>query len=162
MAHSTRTMTVIDNDLVALQQLAPGSTVALFVTDASQQALVVDQVIGPASVRLADLTIDIGYHVSGWVAANWVPMVNADAQLDLDVHAEELRFALAMPLLLDHRLMGVLTIYGAEPFTDRVLQRVELLMPLLAAHQAENSGDSSTWAPGVGPQAGHSNSAARW
>lgn len=116
-----------------MQQLAPGSTVALMTVDGSHGALVIDQIVGPATPRLRDLTIDVGYHVSGWVAAHWVPMVNADAQLDLDVRAEELRYALAMPLVYEHRLTGVLTIYSAQPFGDAMLQRIEVLMPDLAA-----------------------------
>ncbi len=132
MAFPTRTDAPFD-ELSCLQQLAPGSTVTLLTLDGERGALTVDQVVGPAAGRLRNLSIDVGYQVSGWVAANLVPMVNADAQLDLDLRADELRYALSMPLLHEHRLMGVLTVYSADPFTDRVLQRVELLMPQLAA-----------------------------
>jgi hypothetical protein len=132
MAFATRSLTPSD-ELSSLQQLAPGSTVALMTVDGPQGVLVINRMIGPASPRLRDLTIDVGYHVSGWVAAHWVPMVNADAQLDLDVKAEELRYALAMPLVHEQRLTGVLTVYSAEPFGDAVLERIELLMPDLAA-----------------------------
>jgi hypothetical protein len=127
------TLAAARDELSSLQQLAPGSTVTLLTVDGEHGALTVDQVVGPAAGRLRDLSIDVGYQVSGWVAANLVPMVNADAQLDLDVRADELRYALAMPLLHEHRLMGVLTVYSADPFTDTLLQRVELLMPQLAA-----------------------------
>lgn len=132
MASSTLALTPPD-ELSSLQQLAPGSTVALLTVRDHSDVLVVDRLVGPAAHRLRDLTIDVGYQVSGWVAANWVPMVNADAQLDLDVRAEELRYVLSMPLLSDHRLAGVLTMYCAEPFGDAVLQRVDLIMPQLAA-----------------------------
>lgn len=131
MAFPTRALTLSD-ELSMLQQLSPGSTVSVMTVDSGRGMLVPTQVVGPAAARLRNVSIDIGYHVSGWVAAHWVPMVNADAQLDLDVVAQELRYALSMPLLHRHRLAGVLTIYSAEAFGDAVLQRVEMLMPRLA------------------------------
>ena len=131
MAFPTRALTVSD-ELSTLQQLSPGATVAVMTVDGARGVLVPQQLLGPAATRLRDITIDVGYHVSGWVAAHWVPMVNADAQLDLDVSAQELRYALSMPLLHQHRLAGVLSIYSAEPFNDAVLQHVEMLMPRLA------------------------------
>ena len=142
MAFPTRNAAPFD-ELSSLQQLAPGSTVTLLTLDGARGALTVDQIVGPAAARLRDLSIDVGYQVSGWVAANLVPMVNADAQLDLDVHADELRYALSMPLLHEHRLTGVLTVYSADPFTDKVLQRVEMLMPELAA-SLDRSDDTPT------------------
>ena len=131
MAFPTRSVTLVD-ELAMLQQLAPGATLAVMTVDSTRGVLVPQQLIGPAAARLRDITIDVGYHVSGWVAAQWVPMINADAQLDLDVYAQELRYALSMPLLHQHRLAGVLTIYSTQPFSDAVLQRVEMLMPRLA------------------------------
>lgn len=136
---STRLPTPVD-ELASIQRLAPTSTVAVFCVDTAHSLLVMNQVLGPAAPRLGELTIDIGYQVSGWVASNWVPMVNADAQLDLDIRAEELRYALSMPLITDHRLMGVLTLYNAEPFGDVMLQHIELVMPALAANLADAGG----------------------
>jgi hypothetical protein len=132
MAHRIKHPETAD-DVMSLLQMAPHSTVAVFSVDAEQGTLVPTRVLGPAAPRLRDLTIDIGYHVSGWVAANWVPMVNADAQLDLDVRTGDLRYALSMPLIADYRLSGVLTLYSAEPFGDAILHRVESVMPSLAA-----------------------------
>ena len=132
MAFPSRALSTND-ELTALQQLMPGSTVAVLTVDAARGALIPAQLIGPATGRMRDLAIDIGYHASGWVAANWVPMVNADAQLDLDVRAHELRYVLSMPLICDHRLTGVLAMYSVEPFSDAVLQRVDMVMPQLAA-----------------------------
>ena len=132
MAFPSRALSTTD-ELSALQQMMPGSTLAVLTVDPGLSVLTPTHLIGPAAGRLRDLTIDVGYHASGWVAANWVPMVNADAQLDLDVRARELRYVLAMPLICDHRLTGVLAMYSVEPFSDAVLQRVDLLMPQLAA-----------------------------
>jgi GAF domain-containing protein len=146
MAFPTRALDTND-ELSSLQQMMPGSTVVVLTVDAARGLLIPVQAIGPAAGRMRDLTIDVGYHVSGWVAANWVPMVNADAQLDLDVHANELRYALSMPLISDHRLTGVLTMYSVEPFGDAVLQQLDLLMPELAAalnHSCEVAAPSLT------------------
>jgi hypothetical protein len=115
-----------------LRQLAPGATAALFTVDTTRGVLVVQHAVGPAAPRLGGLTVEIGHRVSGWVAANWQPMVNAAAPLDLDDLAEDLRHTLSMPLVADNRLLGVLTIYGAEPFGDVQSRRVEMITPHLA------------------------------
>lgn len=145
MASSTWSLPPAD-ELASLQRLSPTSTVAVFCVDTAHSLLVMNQVLGPAATRLSGLTIDIGYHVSGWVASNWVPMVNADAQLDLDIRAEDLRYALSMPLIADHRLMGVLTLYSAHPFGDVLLQQIEMVMPALAANLCD-AGEAPTVAP---------------
>jgi putative nucleotidyltransferase with HDIG domain len=132
---STHTATVRDVGIVAagyLRPLAPGATFAIMTIDPARGVLVVQHATGPAGSRLPGLTIDVGYRVSGWVAANWQPMINAAAPLDLDKLAEDLRYALAVPLVAENRLVGVLAIYNAEPFGDLQSRRVEMIAPHLA------------------------------
>ena len=132
---SARTATLRDVGVVAgsyLRPLAPGATFALMTVDPTRGVLVVQYATGPAASRLSGLTIDVGYRVSGWVAANWQPMVNAAAQLDLDALAEDLQYALAVPLVAENRLAGVLAIYCVEPFGDLQSRRVEMITPHLA------------------------------
>jgi putative nucleotidyltransferase with HDIG domain len=116
-----------------LRQLAPGATLVLMTSDSVRSVLVTQHAVGPAAERLADLSIDVGHRISGWVAANWRPMVNAEARLDLDERTDDLRFALSVPLVAENRLLGVLTIYAAEPFGDLQSRRVEMISPHLAA-----------------------------
>ena len=59
-------------------------------------------------------------------------MVNADARLDLLERAEGLRYMLAMPLIADNRMLGVLAMYNGEPFGESPSRRVEMIAPHLA------------------------------
>jgi hypothetical protein len=115
-----------------LRQLVPGTTAAIFTIDNTRGVLVEQHAAGSAAARISGLTIDIGYRVSGWVAANWQPMINADAGLDLEKLAEDLRYVLAVPLVAENRMLGVLSIYGVEQFTDLQSRRVEMITPHLA------------------------------
>ena len=131
-----RTATVRDVGVMAagyLRSLAPGATAALFTVDAMRGVLVTQHVVGPAAARVRPTTIDIGYRVSGWVAANWQPMINADAHLDLGDDAEDLRYAVSIPLVAEGRLVGVLTIYSAAEFADVQSRRLEIVTPHMAA-----------------------------
>ncbi|MFB3853432.1 MAG: HD domain-containing phosphohydrolase [Vicinamibacterales bacterium] len=68
--------------------------------------------------------IRIGERLSGWVAANRTTLVNADPALDLgpgvSTRTGRLRSALSTALVLDDRLVGVLTVCSESPtaFTD--------------------------------------------
>ena len=132
---ASRTATVRDVGVMAsgyLRHLAPGATFALMTVDSLRGAVVVQHAVGPCADRVGTLTIEVGHRVSGWVAANWQPMFNAEARLDLDDAAEDLRYALAVPLVAENRLLGVLTIYAVEPFGDLECRRVEMITPHLA------------------------------
>jgi putative nucleotidyltransferase with HDIG domain len=115
-----------------LHELAPGATVVLFTIDAGRGVLAPAYAAGPDAARVGELAIDIGRQVSGWVAATWQPMINADARIDLAGSAGWLRFTIALPLVADGRLAGVLTLYAPEPFSDRQAQRLEMIAPHFA------------------------------
>ncbi|HUE88922.1 MAG TPA: HD domain-containing phosphohydrolase [Vicinamibacterales bacterium] len=116
-----------------LRHLAPRTTFALLTVDATRGALAPQYTAGPAAHALEDLSIEVGHRVSGWVAANWRPMFNADARLDLDDRDTDLRYAASMPLIDNERLVGVLALYGAEPFGDAQARRLEMITPHVAA-----------------------------
>jgi putative nucleotidyltransferase with HDIG domain len=127
----------------ALRQLAPGATVVLMTVDAVRGALTVQYAAGAAASRVRSLTIDVGHRVSGWVAATRQPMLNAEAQLDLGALAQELRFAMSVPLVAENRLIGVLTFYDVEEFGDLQSRRIEIVTPQLAAALAAVDGASA-------------------
>jgi hypothetical protein len=57
--------------------------------------------------------IGVRQRVTGWVAANARTMVNAEAELDLGQKAgEDLRFLVAIPLVADGVVVGVMSLYG--------------------------------------------------
>jgi putative nucleotidyltransferase with HDIG domain len=114
-----------------LRHLAPGASLALMTVDPARGALVTHCAAGPAADRLNGLTIPIAQRVSGWVAANWQPMINADAHLDLDAPGD-LRFAVSLPLVADARLIAVMTLYGLESFSEGQTRRLEIIAPHLA------------------------------
>jgi hypothetical protein len=132
---ASRTATFRDVGVMAagfLRPLAPDATAAIMTVDSMRGVLVVQHAIGPAAAQIRGLAIDIGHRVSGWVAANRQSMLNADAQLELGELAGELRYALAVPLVAENRVVGTLSIYAAEQFTDLQSWRVEMIAPHLA------------------------------
>jgi putative nucleotidyltransferase with HDIG domain len=78
-----------------------------------------------AWTRLCELRIPMGARVSGWVAANGRPIVNADARLDLQDTAGlpvgDLRKCACSPLLSKDGVAGVMSIYtgDARGFSER-------------------------------------------
>jgi GAF domain-containing protein len=60
-------------------------------------------------------------------------MVNSEAALDLfDGEAGDLQFAVALPLMADGALAGVMTLYAPERFSDERVRRLEMVAPHLA------------------------------
>jgi putative nucleotidyltransferase with HDIG domain len=136
---ATHTPTVRDVGALAwghLRHLAPGATLALYVRDGARDALVAQYTAGPAATRISGLTIGVSERVSGWVAANHRPMLNAEAQLDLGDAAEDLKCAVAMPLMAAHGLAGVMALYAPAPFSDDRARRLEMIAPHLATSLA--------------------------
>lgn len=115
-----------------LRELVPTASLAIFTTDSARTELLVEYAAGPAAPRLGTLSMEVGRRVSGWVAANRRPMMNADAPLDLAELAEDLRYALSLPLLAEARLVGVLTLYAVEQFSDVQVRQLEMIVPHLA------------------------------
>jgi putative nucleotidyltransferase with HDIG domain len=133
-----------------LRALAPQATFALFVVDDSKGFLVSQHVAGPAADRLPPMTIAVGERISGWTAANSRTMINADASLELGKGFEGvLRCALSVPLTAESGVVGVVTLYGQEPFAQQAIFTLEMIAPhlvkaLAAARAAEASLPSMT------------------
>jgi len=99
----------------ALQQLPGVDTVAIFVVDELQHRLVVARTSGTHARRLEGLSMAVGDRISGWVAATGQPMINAEAGLDLlDIPAQALRAAIAVPCSGPGGTKVVLTLYSAK------------------------------------------------
>jgi len=116
-----------------LRHLTPQATMTLFVLDDSKVSLVSRHSEGLIAPRLAQMTIGVGDRISGWVAANGRPMVDADAALDLGRGFDDVaRFAVSVPLATERGLTGVLTLYGLEPFRHQLALTIEMIAPHLA------------------------------
>jgi len=123
-----------------LRHLAPGASLAMFTVDATRGSLVVHTAAGPAAERLQPVTIAIAHRISGWVAANWQPMLNANAHLDLDAPGE-LRSAVSIPLIHEKRLIAVMSLYSPDAFNDVQTKRLESIAAPLAAALSAAEGE---------------------
>ena len=117
-----------------LRQLAPNATMSLYTLDESKASIASQYVAGAAAASVPVVSIPLGERISGWVAANCRAMTDADAVLDLGKGGEgALRYTLqASPLVGDRGLVGVLTLYSAEPFGEQLALTIEMIGPHLA------------------------------
>lgn len=111
---------------VLLDSLAPRAHVtgaALLRVDGAG-TLAAAAAAGASGAELLRLRMRIGEGVSGWVAANREPMVNADARLDLHgriaLDGDMPQSMLAVPVVARDQPVGVLALYSADAsaFTD--------------------------------------------
>jgi putative nucleotidyltransferase with HDIG domain len=117
-----------------LRQIAPNATIALYGLDATGGTVSARYTAGSEAAAVADVSIRLGERLTGWVAANLRSMQNADARLDLlEVTPMALRSACAAPLVHDGALVGVLTLYSAEPLSADHCRTVDMIAPHLAA-----------------------------
>lgn len=133
---ASRTPTIADVGALAwghIRQIAPGASMALFVLDHLHDQLTAEYTAGLSGGFLYGTQIALGERLTGWAARNARSVVNSDARLDVD-HApqEGLRFAMAVPLLSDGNVVGVITLYGAEPFAEARSRMLEMVAPHLA------------------------------
>jgi transcriptional regulator with GAF, ATPase, and Fis domain len=124
---------------LAVVQLMPAASCAIYLYDADADALVARYVAGEHAGVIHGLTIRRGDRLTGWVAAQRSTIINSDAELDLG----NLTMGLVPPphaclstfLCSDDQLVGAVTIYStsAEPFTDRHAAILEVLAPRIAS-----------------------------
>ena len=104
---------------------------------------------GFGAAKIAGLRMQLGEHLTGWVAANAKPIVNSDAALDLGFLAPYTSFGLAMCLSVPvsteaGSIVGVLSIYSTEQFTSDDLATVRALSAAIATSIC-NLRASPTW-----------------
>jgi diguanylate cyclase (GGDEF)-like protein/putative nucleotidyltransferase with HDIG domain len=116
-----------------LANLVPFSACALFLHDESTDAVQCRFATGIDSDLLERLSIRTGQGLTGWVARNRRPLVNAQPATDFDLLGGDvisaLQSALVCPLVFGERLIGALAVYHIEPgfYRDdhrRLLDRV--------------------------------------
>jgi diguanylate cyclase (GGDEF)-like protein/putative nucleotidyltransferase with HDIG domain len=116
-----------------LTNLVPFSACALFLYSDSTDTLNCRFATGTDSELLQQLTLRSGQGLTGWVARNRRPLVNARPSADIEAMNSdaptELQSALVCPLILADRFIGTLAVYHTEPsfYRDdhrRLLDRV--------------------------------------
>jgi putative nucleotidyltransferase with HDIG domain len=105
-----------------LRRVIPADGIALFVPELNKDELAVVASTGVGAEALKDLCIPIGERISGWALAHKQVVENSNAALELGpvarTYSKPLRYALAVPILNGPTAaaVGVLTVYGSEPF----------------------------------------------
>ncbi len=125
------TMALITSKLISL---VPFSSCALFLFDEETETLRCRFATGNESDAIAAMTLKNGQGLSGWVARNLRPLVNARPSADFEAagivaHVTSLQSALVSPLVFNDRFIGTLAVYHVDSdfYTDdhrRLLERV--------------------------------------
>jgi GAF domain-containing protein len=120
-----------------LRNVVPADAMALFLSDESQDHVVVRYAAGTHAHALHGVTRPTPTGIAGWVATNRTVVLNAEPILDLGFRATAapaLRSSIVAPLVQSDALIGVLALYSKEllAFTDDHVRMLELLGPSLA------------------------------
>ena len=117
-----------------LSNIVPFSCCALFLYNDESETLRCRFATGIESDIIQQLTIRNGHGLTGWVARNRRPLVNARPSTDLEAAGypsdhTTLHAALVCPLLFNERFIGTISVYHTEPsvYTDdhrRLLDRI--------------------------------------
>ena len=117
-----------------LSNIVPFSCCALFLYSDEAETLRCRFATGVESEIIQTLTIRNGHGLTGWVARNRRPLVNARPSADfeaagLPLDQTSLRSALVCPLVFNERFIGTISVYHVEPsvYTDdhrRLLDRI--------------------------------------
>jgi len=117
-----------------LSNIVPFSCCALFLYNEESETLHCRFATGVESETIQQLTIRNGYGLTGWVARNRRPLVNARPSTDLEAAGfpsdkTVLHSALVCPLVFSERFIGTISVYHTEPsvYTDdhrRLLDRI--------------------------------------
>ena len=117
-----------------LSNIVPFSCCALFLYDDEAETLRCRFATGVEAETIQQLTIRSGHGLTGWVARNRRPLVNARPSTDFEAAGfpsdrTSLHSALVCPLLFNERFIGTISVYHTEPsvYTDdhrRLLDRI--------------------------------------
>jgi diguanylate cyclase (GGDEF)-like protein len=117
-----------------LSNIVPFSCCALFLYSEENETLRCRFATGIESELIQQLTIRNGHGLTGWVARNRRPLVNARPSADYEAAGQpadrtSLHSALVCPLLFNERFIGTISVYHTEPsvYTDdhrRLLDRI--------------------------------------
>lgn len=104
-----------------VEKVTTCDTCAIFLAEGREEKVRVAWASGVYSEELKGRTINWGYGLSGWAAANNAPMINARAHLDFPFLAQgqpALQQAIALPLTCQGKVLGVITLYAVSHSYD--------------------------------------------
>jgi putative nucleotidyltransferase with HDIG domain len=126
-----------------LAELVRGDLFVVYAHDPKSDQLLPTYLSRNRHIKLASTPIPVGQRLTGWVAANRAPVLNADPALDYgdspSDHLDQFRSVLCVPLALGEILMGVLCVYSESPghFSRKDQQTCEIISGQLALMLAE-------------------------
>jgi diguanylate cyclase (GGDEF)-like protein len=122
-----------------LSNLVPFSACALFLYEEKTDSLACKSATGVDDEKLGLLRVKGGHGLSGWVARNRRPLVNAKPALEFEAagiqEATQLQSALIAPLVFGDRFIGTLAVYqvDADFYTDNHRRLVDHVCEQVAA-----------------------------
>ncbi len=101
-----------------IKQLVPYSACSIYLTTSNNETMVPYHTAGRCADQLSTVQVQIGEGVTGWVAANYRPLLNVSTTPEFKHHPELrslLKACLAVPLMIDQSVVGVITLYAKQP-----------------------------------------------
>lgn len=127
--------------LTTINAAVPAEVSVFYEYDPESDSLVAHQVSGLDKVDLEGSRIGLGDRLSGWVAAARQSIANSDAALDLGKKTEDaqpaLRYCLAVPVVVDTNLVGVISLYASTRFTLEQESHCLMVLESLTAQTKE-------------------------
>jgi putative nucleotidyltransferase with HDIG domain len=121
-----------------LRQVVPCVSMAIFLRDEKQDAMIVQYADGAHASALRGARRTLGAGIAGWSAAHRRFVLNGDPAIDLGPgvisFSPPLRSSLTVPLAQDSNVLAVISLYASTPeaFTDDHARLLTLLAPSLA------------------------------
>ncbi len=129
-------VTLMDAGVLAgvyLRSIVPDGTCVFYLLDTATGHVVARHVTGTHASAIQGLKIPMGQRLSGWVAAQRHAILNSDPALDLYDRGVTFGSALAVPLVDDDRIVGVVSVYASErnAFTENQQRVLQMFAPYL-------------------------------
>jgi len=109
------TLTIVSSKI---SKIVPFTTCVIYICSQDRASLRAEFVSGENQQAFRDYSMPLGERLSGWVAAQKEPAVNADPDADLqpilDKLAVPLEHALVYPLVVDEVSFGAISLYAAR------------------------------------------------
>ena len=117
-----------------INHVVPNASCAFFIEAPASQSVKVAFVAGSAAAMLQGLEFKLGDNLTGWVAEHHQPIINSEATLDLGPGASlyGLNYCIALPLAIEGKLAGVLSLYSSDLFKEEQARTLRFVMPHLA------------------------------
>jgi putative nucleotidyltransferase with HDIG domain len=128
-----------------LRQSLTSDAMTISLVDTATDSVTVRYAAGTHASFLRTLSRPTGTGITGWVAVNLRPAVNAEPGIELGVQAHalvpKLQSCLSVPLTEGGALIAVLSMYAERPqaYTEDHVRLVELLAPRLASALIESA-----------------------